>query len=50
LALTELAERAGMPAGIFNIMTGNSALLVGGLCDDSRVVLSALPVLLLSAN
>ncbi len=37
LALTELAERAGMPAGVFNIITGNSELLVGALCDDNRV-------------
>lgn len=37
LALVELAERAGMPSGVFNIITGDSALLVGALCDDDRV-------------
>ncbi|MGU3575130.1 NAD-dependent succinate-semialdehyde dehydrogenase [Brucellaceae bacterium C25G] len=37
LALAELAERAGMPAGVFNIITGDSASLVGALCDDNRV-------------
>ncbi|KAB1083713.1 NAD-dependent succinate-semialdehyde dehydrogenase [Neorhizobium galegae] len=37
LALAELAERAGMPAGVFNVVTGDAASIVGRLCDDARV-------------
>ncbi|MCQ1853282.1 NAD-dependent succinate-semialdehyde dehydrogenase [Neorhizobium galegae] len=37
LALAELAERAGMPAGVFNVVTGDAATIVGRLCDDARV-------------
>ena len=37
LALAVLAERAGIPAGVFNIVTGNAESIVGGLCDDTRV-------------
>ncbi|MBK3745712.1 NAD-dependent succinate-semialdehyde dehydrogenase, partial [Paraburkholderia aspalathi] len=37
LALAELAERAGMPAGVFNIVTGDAATIVGRLCEDTRV-------------
>ncbi|MFY0735759.1 MULTISPECIES: NAD-dependent succinate-semialdehyde dehydrogenase [Aurantimonas] len=37
LALAALAERAGMPAGVFNVVTGNAATIVGRLCEDSRV-------------
>lgn len=37
LALAELAERAGMPAGIFNVLTGKAAPIVDVLCRDERV-------------
>ncbi|MEK1886378.1 MAG: NAD-dependent succinate-semialdehyde dehydrogenase [Phyllobacterium sp.] len=37
LALAELADRAGMPAGVFNIATGEAASIVGRLCEDERV-------------
>ena len=38
LALAELAQRAGFPAGVFNIVTTKDAPVVGKtLCDDSRV-------------
>ena len=37
LALAELAERAGMPAGVFNVVTGNAAEVVGALTADARV-------------
>jgi aspartate-semialdehyde dehydrogenase len=37
LALAELAERAGMPAGVFNVLTGDAASIVGQMCRDSRV-------------
>lgn len=37
LALAELGERAGIPAGVFNIVTGNAATIVGRLCEDPRV-------------
>lgn len=37
LALAELAERAGMPAGIFNVVTGKAAPIVDVLCGDERV-------------
>ncbi|CDN58146.1 Succinate-semialdehyde dehydrogenase (plasmid) [Neorhizobium galegae bv. officinalis bv. officinalis str. HAMBI 1141] len=37
LALAELGERAGMPAGVFNVVTGNAASIVGRLCQDARV-------------
>jgi aspartate-semialdehyde dehydrogenase len=37
LALAELAERAGLPAGVFNVVTGDAATIVGRLCDDMRV-------------
>jgi aspartate-semialdehyde dehydrogenase len=37
LALAELGERAGIPAGVFNVVTGDAATIVGRLCDDSRV-------------
>ena len=37
LALAELAERAGLPAGIFNIVTGNAAA-VGGEMTSNRAV------------
>ncbi|GAB1583634.1 NAD-dependent succinate-semialdehyde dehydrogenase [Phyllobacterium phragmitis] len=37
LALAELADRAGIPAGVFNIVTGDAATIVGRLCEDPRV-------------
>lgn len=37
LALAELADRAGIPAGVFNIVTGSAATVVGRLCEDPRV-------------
>ena len=37
LALAELGERAGLPAGVFNVVTGDAAAIVGALCEDGRV-------------
>lgn len=37
LALAELGERAGLPAGVFNIVTGGASAIVGQMCADSRV-------------
>lgn len=37
LALAELADRAGFPRGIFQVVTGEPALLTGGLLADERV-------------
>ncbi|MCA1367156.1 NAD-dependent succinate-semialdehyde dehydrogenase [Bradyrhizobium sp. BRP14] len=37
LALAELGERAGLPAGVFNVVTGNAATVVGRMCEDARV-------------
>ena len=37
LALAELADRAGLPAGVFNVATGDAETIVGRLCDDPRV-------------
>jgi aspartate-semialdehyde dehydrogenase len=37
LALAELGERAGMPAGVFNIVTGDASTIVGRMCEDPRV-------------
>ncbi len=37
LALAELAERAGVPAGVFNVVTGDAATIVGRLCEEPRV-------------
>jgi aspartate-semialdehyde dehydrogenase len=37
LALAELADRAGLPAGVFNVVTGDAETVVGRLCDDARV-------------
>ncbi len=37
LALAELGERAGLPAGVFNVLTGDAATIVGAFCDDPRV-------------
>ena len=37
LALAALAEVAGIPAGVFSVLTGDPATLVGALCDSSDV-------------
>ena len=37
LALAELGERAGLPAGVFNIITGKASTIVGRMCEDPRV-------------
>jgi aspartate-semialdehyde dehydrogenase len=37
LALAELAERAGAPAGVFNVVTGPAPAIVEVLCADPRV-------------
>ena len=37
LALTELAARAGFPAGVFNLVTGEAQPIADELCDDRRV-------------
>ncbi len=37
LALAELGERAGLPAGVFNVVTGKAATIVGRMCADPRV-------------
>lgn len=37
LALAELGERAGLPAGVFNVLTGDAASIVGRMCADRRI-------------
>ncbi len=37
LALAELADRAGLPAGVFNIVTGYAAPIAETYCADTRV-------------
>ncbi|MCP4289595.1 MAG: NAD-dependent succinate-semialdehyde dehydrogenase [Gammaproteobacteria bacterium] len=38
LALAELSEQAGIPAGVFNVVTTNNSRAIGkALCEDSRV-------------
>jgi aspartate-semialdehyde dehydrogenase len=37
LALAELGERAGLPAGVFNVVPGGAAAIVGRMCADARV-------------
>ncbi|WP_114966084.1 NAD-dependent succinate-semialdehyde dehydrogenase [Alkalilacustris brevis] len=37
LALAELAARAGLPAGVFNVVTGAPQEIVGEWCADPRV-------------
>jgi aspartate-semialdehyde dehydrogenase len=37
LALAELAERAGLPRGVFNIVTGDAEPIANRFCDDGRV-------------
>ena len=37
LALAELGERAGLPAGVFNVVTGDAATIVGRMSEDARL-------------
>ncbi len=37
LALAELGERAGFPAGVFNVVTGNAANIVGQMSADPGI-------------
>lgn len=37
LALAELGERAGLPAGVFNVVTGSAPAIVGAMTGDARV-------------
>lgn len=37
LALAELAERAGLPNGVMNIVPGSAPLIVGRMCADDRL-------------
>ncbi len=37
LALAELADRAGLPPGAFNVVTGDAEPIVGLMCADPRV-------------
>ncbi|PBB92885.1 NAD-dependent succinate-semialdehyde dehydrogenase [Mesorhizobium sp. WSM3864] len=37
LALAELGERAGLAAGVFNVVTGDARTIVGAMCADARV-------------
>ncbi len=37
LALAELAQRAGFPPGLFNVVTGHAPEVVGAWCADPRV-------------
>ncbi len=37
LALAELAERAGIPAGVFNVLTGRASTIVEPWTQDARV-------------
>lgn len=37
LALAELAERAGLPAGVMNLVPGDAATIVGRMCADDRL-------------
>jgi succinate-semialdehyde dehydrogenase/glutarate-semialdehyde dehydrogenase len=38
LALAELAERAGVPAGVFNVVTGNDTRAIGGTLTSHPLV------------
>ena len=37
LALAELADRAGLPPGVFSVVPGDAATIVGRFCADARV-------------
>ena len=38
LALAELAHRAGVPAGVFNVLTGNDTRIIGGILTSHPLV------------
>ena len=38
LALAELAERAGVPAGVFSVITGNDTRIIGGRLTGHKLV------------
>ncbi|MEM5527574.1 NAD-dependent succinate-semialdehyde dehydrogenase [Gammaproteobacteria bacterium AS21] len=38
LALAELAERAGIPAGLFNVVCGDDAIAIGGELTGNKIV------------
>jgi len=38
LALAELARRAGVPAGVFNVVTGNDTRAIGGTLTGHRLI------------
>jgi succinate-semialdehyde dehydrogenase/glutarate-semialdehyde dehydrogenase len=38
LALAELAERAGIPAGVFSVVAGNNARAIGGEMTSSKII------------
>jgi succinate-semialdehyde dehydrogenase / glutarate-semialdehyde dehydrogenase len=38
LALAELAERAGVPAGVFSVITGNDTRIIGGRLTSHKLV------------
>lgn len=38
LALADLAQRAGVPAGVFNVVTGNDTRAIGGALTGHRLV------------
>ena len=37
-ALGELAIRAGIPAGVFNVISGNDTRIIGGLLTSHKLV------------
>ncbi|MEY3197011.1 MAG: hypothetical protein RLZZ59_379 [Pseudomonadota bacterium] len=37
LAIAHLAEKAGFPAGVMNVVTGDAKVIAHALCDDFRV-------------
>jgi aspartate-semialdehyde dehydrogenase len=37
LALAELGDRASLPAGVFNVVTGSAPPIAARLCEDARV-------------
>jgi aspartate-semialdehyde dehydrogenase len=37
LALAELSERSGMPAGVMNVVPGSAPMIVGRMCADDRL-------------
>src|SRR5260221_11224253 len=43
LALAELGERAGLPKGVFNVVTGSAAAIGGGATSNPLVANLAFP-------